>query len=254
VNAGVGGYSTDQQYILLQQLLGSHDPSWVVLIFFVNDLLYLENDEAFGMGKPRFEVDDGRVDITALHLPTLRSDSLGMSSINRKVVDCCTYDPLANVLEKVGRTLGARPLPGALLGELQSQIGLTKKREHHYQIGRPEFYTQPERYGSDWSLFFQFLLHIQRQGERDGFQLLVLYLPEIAQIVEADTDPFAPQRYFADRCGHLKIDCLEPHRAFVERQGEGIDLFFMDDGHLSPRGADLVAGILAARLSRTPAR
>ena len=43
LSAGVGGFSTDQQFILLQQLLAAHDPSWVVLIFFANDLLYLQS-------------------------------------------------------------------------------------------------------------------------------------------------------------------------------------------------------------------
>ena len=63
LNAGVGGYSTDQQFLLLQQLLQAHDPAWVALVFFANDLLYLKSDMAWEMEKPRFEVIDGLIDI-----------------------------------------------------------------------------------------------------------------------------------------------------------------------------------------------
>ena len=99
-----------------------------------------------------------------------------------------------------------------------------------------------------WSLFFQFLVHMKVQGDRDRYRLLILYLPEIAQVIRPDKDHFAPQRYFIDRCGRLQIDCIDPHRAFIERQQQ-VDLFFMDDGHLSPAGADLVAEILQGHIA-----
>ena len=85
-------------------------------------------------------------------------------------------------------------------------------------------------------------------GDREGFRLVVRFQPEIAQIALPRVNHFAPQRYFTDRCAALRIDCIDPHRAFVERQSQ-IDLYLMDDGHLSPAGADLVAEILQERIA-----
>ena len=75
-----------------------------------------------------------------------------------------------------------------------------------------------------------------------------IYLPEIAQVAQSRVDHFAPQRYFADRYTALRIDYIDLHWAFVEWQPQ-IDLYFMDDGHLSPTSADLVAEILPEHIA-----
>ena len=249
LNAGVGGYSTDQQFLLLQQLLQAHDPAWVALVFFANDLLYLKSDMAWEMEKPRFEVIDGLIDIANPRLPpAMRGDSLRSATADRTMTDCCVYDFFDGVLGKISKTYAALPSPGGTFAQLQKQIALTKDNEYEYQIRNPTYYTRPELYGPEWSLFFQLLVHMSALGDREGFRLVVLYLPEIAQIAQPHVDHFAPQRYFTDRCAALRIDCIAPHRAFVERQSQ-IDLYFMDDGHLSPAGADLVAEILQERIA-----
>ena len=156
-----------------------------------------------------------------------------------------------SLLEKLGRSYAALLSPAQLLPELRSQIRVTKPPQPEYQIASLDFYSHPEVYRSEWGIFFQLLLHMQAESQRKGSQFLVLFLPELAQVVQPNLDHFAPQRFFSDHCSELGLDCIEPHEAFIENQ-QSADLFFMDDGHLSPQGADLAAKIIADHVTAPP--
>ena len=249
VNGGVGGYSTDQEFILLQELLRAHDPAWVVVLFFVNDLLFLDRDRAWDMDKPFFQVVDGTVDFSEVYFSSSApNNALRERYASQGEVFCCVYDFWNKVGDNIARTYGALLSPGAAVAELQRQISRTKSGQYHYDFDdHLDFYTDPGRYAPAWGLFFQFLEQLHRQGQARGFRLLTLYVPEISQAVHPERDHFAPQRYFMEECGRRGLDCLDPHREFVERQTETA-LFFMDDGHFAPAGADMTAEIIARRL------
>ena len=75
----------------------------------------------------------------------------------------------------------------------------------------------------------------------------MVFVPELAQVTAAEKDHFEPQRYFLSGCAERQLDCLDPHVDFIERQQE-TELFFMDDGHFSPAGAEFLAGIIHRHL------
>lgn len=256
-NAGVGGYSTDQQYLLLLKLLQRLDPNWVVLVFFANDLDPLDKDRAWSLNKPRFAVEGDRLNLDVIHSPAPQTKinrfepMFGKNEEMFTLADgCCFTDAIDRFFLKVNRTYGHFPHPRSTLGELQAQIAMTKAApsQYAYQVADSAFYSSPDKFARKWGYFFQIAAQIQRLGGQRDYRTLVFYIPEIAQILRADEDPFAPQRYFMDRCGELRLDCIDPHPTFVRAQQER-DLYFMDDGHFSPAGADLAAEIILAHIA-----
>lgn len=255
LNAGVGGYSTDQQYLLLKRLLRDERPKHVVLIAFANDLPYLDQESAWALPKPRFRVEEGVLD-TSQVLPPPINGRMSWQLDSLEVSLCCLpggSPGLSSSLnsglgERLSQSYGMILQPFGLLSALQEQIALTKPREHQFQIVSDGFYTRPEAFRAEWELFFQLLLHMRTESARTGAEFTVMFLPEIAQIVRDGEELLAPQRLFLRGCQRLALDCLEPSASFMEQQRQE-DLFFMDDGHLSPRGADLTARLLADHLA-----
>ncbi len=253
VNAGVGGYSTDQEYVLLTQVLEEERPSWVVLLFSVNDLLYLGESKAWGMTKPYFDEVDGKVDFKAIQYNLTREEMEELTAEKQKmgleVEGCCIPDFFDRVVGRARKTYGFFPRIGASASELQRQIASTRPAtSYHYQIADVDFYySSPEAYVKKWDLLFQFLTRIRDIGFEKDYRLLVFFVPELAQIARPERDHFRPQDYFNDKCIKNGIDCIDPHLQFVEKQSQ-TDLYFMDEGHLSPAGADLTAQIISRYL------
>ena len=250
INAGVGGYSTDQQYLLLTQLLQvGNQPAWVVLLFFPNDLEYLEKSQAWGMRKPYFESSEGEIDFSHVVFISVATgdyvDGFGAND-QREVELCCTYELLNSLKEKIATACSHFPQPFETIRVLQEQIANVKFGHFAYQL--PElFYRDPESYEEQWDRFFQFATKINENGQREDYRLLMVFVPELAQVTAAEKDHFEPQRYFLSGCAERQLDCLDPHVDFIERQQE-TDLFFMDDGHFSPAGAEFLAGIIHRHL------
>ncbi len=63
LNAGVCGYGTDQELLLLRRLKPEVRPDAVVVVFCVNDPLESISRLAYGRAKPWFEVVGGRLEL-----------------------------------------------------------------------------------------------------------------------------------------------------------------------------------------------
>jgi hypothetical protein len=75
-----------------------------------------------------------------------------------------------------------------------------------------------------------------------------LFIPERAQILHADLNLFAPQEAFSRLCREHRIECLEPHEEFI-RQSARSPLYWADDMHLTPAGAELTANVISRYIS-----
>jgi hypothetical protein len=70
INAAVSGYSTDQEYLYLKERGSAFQPDVVLLVMHENDFLGNVESEHTGYYKPCFVVNDGRLELTNVPVPT----------------------------------------------------------------------------------------------------------------------------------------------------------------------------------------
>jgi len=282
-NAGVGGYSTDQQFTLMSRLTEHHNFDWIVLLFCLNDLMYLDKDKAWGLPKPYYgrnemglNFDDFYPLKSAPSLPyalhQIKNDSLGKEDEDQLTLtrNYTRRSLISNIKSKFGALFEKSFYPKALFLELTSLVG--ENMYSRFDLGYHKDYlslpatSTPSRY--NWNLAFQFFQEMNQIAHRQGGQFAVLFLPEMVQILDkkkidkltdANGDVFTEgdlgqtetvdvgfkvQEYFMLLCKEKKIKCIEPSAKFLEEHRRK-DLYFMDDGHLSPAGNRLAAEIIS---------
>ena len=285
-NAGVGGYSTDQEYAVLKELLNVYQFDWVILFFSLNDLEYLDQNQAWGMPKYRYQISRNQINFEVVNPPTFTSEmttnsDFEMFDINKSSTygrqvslhgSTSNISPaifVRNVFGKTWTLLDTLPSPTKLFQLMLSQIEENKYR--HFVLGHEKDYFDHPDEGiprRQWNLVFQFLDRMRSLTEEQQGQFVVFFNPELAQIVDKDSVvdyygnyltkgdlgekivhevPFRPQWYFLELCTLYEISCIDPHKRFLRARNRN-SLYFLDDGHWSPFGAELAAEIVARHI------
>src|SRR4030042_5254698 len=69
INAGVRGYSTDQELLFFQNEGKKYNPDLVIVIFYDNDVWYNGRPLFFGTDKPLFRLENGILSLTNVPVP-----------------------------------------------------------------------------------------------------------------------------------------------------------------------------------------
>lgn len=261
LNFGMGGYSTDQEFILAREALKKFETEWVVLFLYSNDLPYLNRTKAWRKEKPRFLIKEGVVQFETIKSPSFvefsgsafpEDNSLEQFNAVKEVQKTSISDSRVNQFKQVFKSRLNRV--GAFLAEpkrlwealgrgiLLGDLGNLLRLEIEPQLGR-DAYRKAEVLEPYWNLDFQFLTELNRLSLEKGSRLLVFFIPEYAQI-ERGERYFEPQRGFLRWCAKTQLECLEPHVEYAKTDAI-TPLYFRDDGHFTAAGAKLAATLVS---------
>lgn len=257
-NLGVGGYSTDQQYTLLKRVLREHGTRFVAVLFYANDLLYLDKDRAWDTEKPVYRIAGGQVDfetlrpspVALLAQPVLPEPTRAGDGVT--LDDCCFLPEDASLFRrfraKASGYAGLVSRPLDLFRAVRKGIRLTKEGSYERELPAAA-YIDAHALQREWDLATQFLVRIRDLAASKGAATIVLMIPEAAQIQSGrEGERFYPQRQFLETCRSNRLHCVEPSATFLAEH-EQRPLYFADDVHFSPAGAELSADLLAREMA-----
>jgi lysophospholipase L1-like esterase len=240
INAGVEGYSTDQVLLRMRRLLPLYRPAVVLYGLCDNDFGGNVDSVAFGVPKPRFALEGGRL----------------------------TYVPPAGVAGDIEEfvTGPRRWLQGSALYRLvRPRIIVLRARlgnwEERNLIGlAPDFYYDPARLAAvDWRLFSVLLREMDATARRSGARLLFYSHPALAEVWDPfirDTqrrlglppgryDRYALERRLREVSAATAVPYCPLIDAFLVRRGSGPFHLLPRDPHCNPTGYQVTAETLA---------
>ncbi|MDH5510943.1 MAG: SGNH/GDSL hydrolase family protein, partial [Nitrospinota bacterium] len=254
-NFGVGGYSTDQEYTTFMKWVDRAPSEWVVLLFFANDILYNDSDLGHNFQKPRYAIDaSGQVDFSTL-IPVdpeyvKEENDFVYLKIEMEKTFCCLIKKEVSIAGRISHKafqyIGHIHDPGMLLSYIIADIAKTKAQPgpKHLDV-TAEIQENPEKYIRQFHISFQFLDRIRDESHKRKRKFLVVYIPDIKQIYERSKPELANfKNMFMRLCEENGIDCLDPSEQLA-RRARWNDTYFIDDGHLSPFGAQIVGDMIA---------
>ncbi len=261
INAGTGGYSTDQELLFFNTEGVKYSPDLTVLTFYENDPLYNTQTRFFRGNKPMFVLEpDGELRLTNVPPEPPRP------SWRRRTVDWT----LDNV--RVARLASLAIRGNALLHDLAVWLGLTSPwHPFDRSTGVPfeySVYVDPptEEVEHAWRVTEALVLELEARVEEAGGELLILYAPSI-RVVDGDLcerltrrysfegkgcDDRAVGRRLAELTARNGLDLVDP-TAMLKAEASrlaaaGKELYFREDGHWNEESNRLVAELLEGRI------
>jgi hypothetical protein len=237
VNLGVPGYGTDQELLTLRRWGRKLSPDLVLLGFFWNDVMENASGRIYGLPKPRFTLEDGRL---VLHpVPGFSAPSTVARLDAFLAGSSHLWSLLGRALSSAGRAVGDTPeerpvsvdlslrnAPPSRAGEFALTFALLGAvREEAASLGAPfGVFSAPPRFLADRSV---------------GARLLKVYdLPEGS----FDEDGFRRVHEACEARGIPFVDLLPGFRREV---AAGARLFQPTGIHWTAAGQDLAARLLA---------
>jgi hypothetical protein len=249
VNAGVEGYSTDQELLLMRRLIPLYHPDVVAYALCDNDFGGNESREAYGLPKPRFVVSANGV-LTYVPPPgAMPSRTEGSGGGPRQWRQWLQGSALYRLLQP--RLLVLRARFGGWQG--RNLLGLA-----------PDFYYVPERLEAiDWKLFTALLAGMDASARQGGARFFFYSHPAIAEVWDPyirDTErklrlpPGRYDRFALERClervaagtGVPYCPLIETFRADAAR---GPFHLLPRDPHCNPVGYEVTAEALSRFLA-----
>jgi lysophospholipase L1-like esterase len=228
VDLGMSGYSTDQEFLLLEREGVRYDPDLVIVALYLNDvydnLLRYYNE---WYGKPRFVIDrEGELRLTGVPVPRFEGPSSLVVFIRRRCYSLCD-------LVSVGRDF---------------------KRLEWFSLFDRRFAA-----AGRWEVTERLLEEIARVAEGHGARTLFVVIPMVEQIdaragrhsgiAGRDFDLEGPQEHlsrFAARAGIEMIDLLP----LLRQEARSRPLYYRADNHWNEEGHRIAAQAIAPAARR----
>lgn len=256
INAGTGGYSTDQELLLFQNQGKLYWPDLTVLLFYYNDVWYNQSTSYWRGAKPMFAMNGTSLTLTNVPVPQPDTPATSVLARLKSWVNRNSY--LYVGIKQIGRS--PSPHDTTLQG-----IGVTSEDDLD-RIFRTEFsvFKRPydARTAGAWRVTEALLAQLKRETALAGSRLVVFYVPprfsiytdEWATTVPDGALPGEVWRYewpaveMAAICARLGVAFIDPTARFTtaaeELAAQQYRLYFERDPHWNGRGHELVGQIL----------
>lgn len=248
INAGVQGYSTDQVYLRMRQLLPLYQPDIVFYAVCDNDFGGNVSRTAYGQPKPMFRLK-GDVDLEEIP-PDLNSQIHSFDSGPRKWLQ---YSALYRFFQPTLIALRAR------FGrwEERNLLGLAS-----------EIYYSPQALDHiDWKIFSALIKHMRELAEENHAQFFLYAHPALAEVWDPhirDTrkklklkpgqyDRHALERRLQETASLSGIKFIPLIDFFIQRQSEGPFHLLPRDPHCNAKGYQITAETLEDYLIKNSA-
>jgi hypothetical protein len=280
INAGTGGYSTDQELLLFQQEGKKYRPDLTILLFYDNDVWFNNQPKYWRGHKPLFQLgDDGSLRLTNVPVPTL--DPILKPAAPEGHVAQDPRDATAIWLSKKSyayRFIDERIKGTPFLYKLAIKIGLLKvqMRNHRDQKIVPipnEFRVYQKHQNTDvaeaWRITEVLLRKLREEVNSVGGKLIIFYVPLRAGVYLDEWERMKKQYDIADEqwsieqirndlmaiCRRNHFDCIDPLEVFRAEANRlrtvSKRLYFIQDGHWNADGHRFVGELLAQSIGRT---
>lgn len=255
-NAGVGGYSTDQEYLYYVDRARPWRPDLVLLFFFYNDVLINVRNNYWGTPVPLLAERDGQLVVAnePVPMPPRREDASGSRS-RPLLYGSAAVDWFAERL-RLGAPVAYDRL--ARVG-LWDPLGGDEVEDSFRVYRRRAAQTEVEQ---AWTQTHLILAALAREVAHDGARFAVAYVPSRMEISDRDWE-LTRRRYSLDdkwdrhlvrdrlreiatAAGFPLIDLTEPLQRAQARDGE---VYFRIDGHWNEHGHRVAGATVAAAIT-----
>jgi hypothetical protein len=243
INAGVEGYSTDQELLRMEELLPLYRPNIVLLAVCSNDFAANEMSVSSGLNKPRFQLARNG-SLTEIPPESNHDLSTFRSWPNQWLHHSAAY-----------RFLSPR------VRVLRAKFGNWRERN---LLGLPlDLYYRPAADPIDWQLFRALLVRIKESCLKAGAQFLFYAHPALEEVWDPSVhemisvlgvkpeqyDRYALEKRLHSVAREVGVDHCPLIEYFAKRQERGPFHLLPREGHCNPVGYELTAEVLAAHLT-----
>jgi hypothetical protein len=226
VNAGVGGYGTDQIIMRAEQLLPIVKPKVLVIGFLQSDI-YRSGHSIFGAPKPWFSVEN---DALRYHAP--------------EPLEPRVPGVLASAAYALRDALGYFAIADYLLARLDPDYWYAEGSQVHYRKADID----------EADVTCRLLKRVKAQADQDGIRTLLFMQYYAAIVLEADKPPRDAQQVMAcaQQMGIRVVDQFASLRRLLAIERHPVDAYYMRSGetygHMSAKGNQHAAQLLASAL------
>lgn len=266
INAGTGGYSTDQELLYFSTLGKLYDPDLTILMFHKNDPKYNVRDNYWRGRKPLFVIEEGILKLSKVPGPSFNTEreTHGSQSVFGAKITLTDYTTwymyrfliynIYNISRVYKNLLTTNKMDIEIMNNDFLDLGNFEPLEELYPLGKGETYM--------WDLTEALLNELKEEVESVGGKFLIFYIPGKSEIydekwqIPGKTKCYVRQLEVITQTNHMSM--INPISIF-KNEGrkllrEDKLLYYRSDDHWNVLGNHLTGTILAQYIKENCSR